>query len=611
MIQKFITRTFVWVQSRVVERPRLSLILLGIFIALPGFMAIGSMIGERWYPTGDVSHTELMLRAIPHHFPLVGVAARVGNDLNNQGSTPGASMAYVMYPVYLLFARTSFGVLVSLLVVHVLGIVAALHLAKKFGGQAFAIILAFGMAVMIRSLSARFFLEPWNVWVPVFIFFVFVLLIWGHVLGAHRCLPLAIAVGSFCVQTHISYVPLVLGLLALSLFWRIYEDRSATPRTFAPLRRSLKWSVLIGAVMWLPPVIEQLRPGSGNLHRLWQHFTDPPSDTVGYRAALKAMIGEFNLAGPFVSGPGKAPYDSPNFLGFAGFSFIIVIGGWLAWRRRDRLVLSLQSVMMATTLIGLVSTARVFGRFYDYVIRWMWALAVLWLVASIWSMWRAVGSRSKKSTNDKRLMAVALAALTIAVTASGTIASVGANPPYRNDSKLVGGLAPQLTEVLSRQTDYLLRWHDPAALGGTAFGLLLELERRGEHLFVDQWASAAARPFRVRNESETDSVLWLVTGQENISTFALRDDAAQLAFFDPRSNAERIESDDLRIQINEEMLALGHPEWVTLLDSQYGHMQILLFTQIPDDLFTKVARYSEIRVPGAVFEVPLGSDLFP
>ena len=156
-----------------------------------------------------------------------------------------------------------------------------------------------------------------------------------------------------------------------------------------------------------------------------------------------------------------------------------------------------------------------------------------------------------------------------------------------------------------------MRWHDPAALGGTAFGLLLELERRGEHLFVDQWASAAARPFRVRHEFETDSVLWLVTGQENISTFALRDDAAQLAFFDPRSNAERIESDDLRIQINEEMSALGHPEWVTLLDSQYGHMQILLFTQIPDDLFTKVARYSEIRVPGAVFEVPLGADLFP
>ena len=98
MIQKFSTRTFVWVQSRFVQRPRLTLVLLGVFIALPGFLAIGSMIGERWYPTGDVSHTELMLRAIPNHFPLIGVAARVGNDLNNQGSTPGASMAYVMYP---------------------------------------------------------------------------------------------------------------------------------------------------------------------------------------------------------------------------------------------------------------------------------------------------------------------------------------------------------------------------------------------------------------------------------------------------------------------------------------------------------------------------------
>ena len=74
---------------------------------------------------------------------------------------------------------------------------------------------------------------------------------------------------------------------------------------------------------------------------------------------------------------------------------------------------------------------------------------------------------------------------------------------------------------------------------------------------------------------------------------------------------QKIESDGLRTLIEQQMLELEHPEWITLLDSQYGHMQILLFTDIPDDLFAKVARYSEIRVPGAVFEVPVGAPLFP
>ena len=162
--------------------------------------------------------------------------------------------------------------------------------------------------------------------------------------------------------------------------------------------------------------------------------------------------------------------------------------------------------------------------------------------------------------------------------------------------------------------DYLLRWHDPAALGGTGFGLLLEMEKRGDSLFVDQWAGAAARPYRVRDErvpGAVDDVLWLVTGEENISRFGSRDDAKLLAEFDPRSPEEVVESDRLRTEIESRMRSLGHPEWIDLLDSQYGHMQILLFTEIPDDLFVSVARYSEIRVPGAVFEVAVGAPLYP
>lgn len=195
----------------------------------------------------------------------------------------------------------------------------------------------------------------------------------------------------------------------------------------------------------------------------------------------------------------------------------------------------------------------------------------------------------------------------------GGVSSVGAEPPYRNDSRLVAGLSAQLDGRLDPSIDYLLRWHDPAALGGTGFGLLLEMEKRGDHLYVDHWAGAAARPYRVRDEmrpGDVDSVLWLVTGAENIERFSTRDDATLLAEYDPRSGAEAVESDGLRVRIEERMLALGHPEWITLLDSQYGHMQILLFTEIPDDLFVDVARYSEIRVPGAVFEVPVGAPLF-
>ena len=605
------------------KHPLVWSLLFSLAVILPGIVAVLSMVGVDWYPTGDISHTELMLRSFPSHPPLIGVAARVGDDINNQGSTPGASMAYLMLPVYLLFLRTSFALLLSTLIVHIAAIVGALYVTKKIAGIKAVVFLAFVLAVMVRSLAPDFFLEPWNVWLPVFAFALFLLLIWGVALGRHAMLPAAVGVGFFCLQTHISYVPMVIGLLVLATVWTIYlSRRPAHPTVLAidvdsskvlPMagwKRSIGWSVMIGGLMWIPPVIEQTRPGTGNLRRLWEHFSDPPTDTVGLKAAVKAMMGELNLAGPFLTGSNRAPTDAPNLVGFAAFVIVVLVGMWAAYARRDRAVATLQAVMAVATAIGLVATARIFGTFYDYVIRWMWILAVIWLAVSLWAIalwWRDSGSLRRLGPRTG-FVAGAIVALAVV---NGAVSSVGAEPPGRNDSRLVGGLAPQLDLMLASSNDYLLRWHDPAALGGPGFGLLLEMEKRDVRLFVDSWAGAAARQHRVRAESDVDSVLWLVTGAENIATFARRNDAVKIASFDPRSAAEQVESDRLRTAIEAEMLALGHPEWITLLDSQYGHLQILYFTPVPASLFDQVERYREIRLPGAIFEVPSGAALFP
>ncbi|MEY3494411.1 MAG: hypothetical protein RL413_1829, partial [Actinomycetota bacterium] len=105
--------------------------------------------------------------------------------------------------------------------------------------------------------------------------------------------------------------------------------------------------------------------------------------------------------------------------------------------------------------------------------------------------------------------------------------------------------------------------------------------------------------------------LWFVVGSENIERFALRSDADLLAEFDPRSDAEVAESDELRVRIEERIEELGRPEWITLLDSQYGHTQVVYNVDSPADLDTLVNRYNEIRLPGAVFRVPVGAPLYP
>ena len=184
--------------------------------------------------------------------------------------------------------RSSIGVVVSTLVVHVAGVFSTLFFTRRWFGWPVALITAAIMGVMVRALAPQFFLEPWNTWIPVFAFALFVVLVVGIILGHTRALPLAVAVGYHCLQTHISYVPLVvatLAVIAVRVAW--------TTRRTGEWKRPFAWSAAVTFVMWLPPVIEQLQPGPGNLRRIWDHFTNPPEQPIGIRAAarLYAAIG--------------------------------------------------------------------------------------------------------------------------------------------------------------------------------------------------------------------------------------------------------------------------------------------------------------------------------
>lgn len=583
--------------------PLVTLVLMTVVVMLPAIVAVASNLFVDWHPTGDMSLAELMMRGIPENPPLVGVAARVGRDINDQGYKPGPSMAYALYPVYLAMFRSSISVIVSTLVVHMAGVLATLFFVRRWFGWRATAITALLLAVMVRSLAPGFFLEPWNTWIPVFAYTLFLVLVTGILLGHHRALPLAVAVGYHCLQTHISYVPLVAGALVPLVAWLVW-----TTRRSGTWRRPVAWSAAVTFVMWLPPVIEQLQPGPGNLRRVWEHFTNPPDETVGLRAAFRALAGEFNLAGPFVSGPGRDPTDDPRWWGFIAF-IVVVLVGLVAWRRhRDRNLGRLYVVLGWSTLIGFYATSRVFGTFYDYVIRWSWVLAAFWMVASLWSIAIDVAASRRFTT----VGVAALGAAVLGVAVAGSVASAGADLPYRSDSRLVANLGAQLAPSLDRDAVYLLRWHDPASLGGTGFGFVLEMEKRGDTLKVDPWAKATVRPYRsMTDEREADAVLWFVVGAENIERFSQRSDAEMLAEYDPRSADERTESNELRLRIEERIRELGHPEWITLLDSQYGHTQVVYNVESPADLDVLVNRYNEIRLPGAVFRVPVGAPLYP
>ena len=87
-----------------------------------------------------------------------------------------------------------------------------------------------------RAYGAFLLTLPWNPYLPVLWWFVFVLAVWSVLADDLAMLPVAVFAGSFCMQTHISYLGLIGGLVFVTvvvLGWRAYKR--ATRRRCEPL----------------------------------------------------------------------------------------------------------------------------------------------------------------------------------------------------------------------------------------------------------------------------------------------------------------------------------------------------------------------------------------
>lgn len=596
------------------HRPHLVALVL---VALPLAVGMARVVGDDWRPTGDYAHTAMAVEDIPEHPPLIGVAGRFG-PFDNQHAHPGPAMAYALWPATSLLGGSGTALMTATTLLHLGALVVAVLVARRVGGRSYALMVATTAAVLVGALGAQFFLTPWNPWIPVLAFFALLVLIHAVVVGHVWAAPAAVAVGTLSAQTHVSYMVLVHGLLAGALVVVVVSAwRRWAGVTWSSVVRPLVLSAFVGVVLWLPPLWDQLRR-TGNLGWLIGRFTHPCdprwwgqecAEPVGLGAAARALAAELNLGGAWVSGARHDPSTvQPSWLGLAVVLAVTAAVVAVTFRRRDRLAGGLLGVALAAVALGLVSAARILGDFYDYVIRWTWPLAAFGAVAVLWALWRALDRAGPAA----RRAVTAVGALTlVAFTGRAVLDALTVEPPYEADSRTVAALARDARRELDPDGVYLLRWHDPVALGGTGFGLLLELERAGFTVGTDNWTRFAVGAHRVVPEAVATDGLWVVVGEPSIASFARRADATELARFDPRSPDERERSELARQRIEAGLTTLGRTDLLELLDRQFGHAALIAATpELPDELDHEISVYTDLRLPVALFAVPAGAPVF-
>jgi len=292
--------------------------------------------------------------------------------------------------------------------------------------------------------------------------------------------------GTFLVQTHVGLFPGVVaagGVGLATAAWRRHQGASGdvVPRS---LRRPVLVSSALGAVLWLPPIVQQATSSRGNLGRLAQFFLQSGSqhslsDGLGQTASQATLIVRSVLDGSQLRADAHRTVALIVGLSLAAFGIALALA--VKSRATDIAVLLLLVAVEIGTAV--YSVTRIVGPPMFYLVGWISAIGLaLWVAvggAIIEYARRHVG-RAKLAT-ARVAGATALTALIAVVALAGYSGATVTHTTYRNPG-VRRALAPILAATRHKKT-VLLRLDAPLAWPSLA-ATALALEQRGKEVRI-------------------------------------------------------------------------------------------------------------------------------
>jgi hypothetical protein len=588
--------------------------LVAAVVGVPVVVAAIAVRSPRWYPLVDMAQIEWRVRDVGlAHPPLVGLGGRiVGHGV--QGSHPGPLSFYLLAPVYRLLGSSAWALQASASVLNVGALAATVWAAHRRLGLRGALLAAAGLALLVRLYGTAVLVYPWNPFLPVLFWVLFLVCVWGVLCDDLPLLPVAVAAGTLCAQTHIPYVALVGGMavVVVAALGVAFVRRRGDP---GPRRSLLIWtggSLALGLVLWLPVVVEQLGGDPGNLSIIVDNFRHPSEAVLGLGGARPLFLDHLNLVNIV---EGHRVLDSSSAPGFALLAAWAISAAATVWRR-ERTLIALHVVVGAALVMGLAAISRIFGPPWYYLMLWAWGTAVLAMVAVAATALRLVADPLVARLPADRRGAARWAGAGVLglVVLVPTVLAARTEP----DRDFMGaGLSDQVGEVLGPvlraiedgEVDggpdgtFLVTWADPVNLGGQGQGLMLELEREGIDVKAIEAMRLGVRDHRVVEPGEADAEIHLAIGEPAIDEARARPGAAQLAYHDPRTPAERREYDRLTAELTAGLTAAGLTDLVPLIETDMYGLQT--DPRMPEELSRLTYFLSITPRPLAVFSAPV------
>ena len=324
--------------------------------------------------------------------------------------------------------------------------------------------------------------------------------------------------------------------------------------------------MLVGAILWLPVIIEQAAfPGrKGNISRTWRYFTETEDPSAGLATGSGLWASEFRFPPPWLGGDEPiGPFGSsvrPSSLGWLLVPVALIgVAVWCNRRRPSRSTGRFAGLLVVAAMSGIAAMSGLRGETAEYLFVWRSLLATLLLASLLLLI--ASGTDHRPLWRGAGLLVAAL----LVVAAAGTARSVG-----RYERGQVLPYEPVAAEALARiearglpTERVLIRG---SGIGGLMEGVLDELDRRGVPVRVDGRDTYKWGRGRGATPDEVGSVWYVVQHGRHTSDLSGRPGADVLFRTTPLAEADEAELVRLQRRLIPQLWAADRRDTVGYLD---------------------------------------------
>lgn len=368
----------------------------GLLAALPLLGVVIGMAQLHWAPTADDGTIAWRgWLVFSRHPPLVGQFTLASHGQSTYDPGP------LLYWVAAVPARiwTDLGPMVGVCILGAASVVVAVVAAGQVGGRAVAAVVAGASLIGVWAASYVLGQMVWNPYSAMLPFVGLLLVTWAVATGRLGWWPVAVFLGSYCLQAHLVYgAASVLLVVAGPVLGYVTLRRSG-----ASSRLGKRWWVgglVVGAIVWAAPVWQQIKHKPGNVAALWHSTFNDPARHVGSGAGLRLLGWSIRVPPMWSAGdrrstsrvPAMATHGTATEVWAVVALVLLFVAALVAFRRRLHDVFGIAVVALLAS-IGAVASIR--GMAIDksfatlsYVNAIFYPIGFIVWFALGWSAWR-------------------------------------------------------------------------------------------------------------------------------------------------------------------------------------------------------------------------------